>query len=193
MFKRLRVVAWVLTVVIVGLSLAAVTVAIGDLRQTSIASREDRADLRLQVGDLRVEAESNREAAEALADQVESLGEEPIVEPSTVPGAAASPPVFLRPTLAQLRIVLADLCDGDCKGEPGEDSDVPGPAGADSTVPGPAGPQGPPGPAGPGGRDAPRVTDIDCDGTTGVFMFDDGSAIRVESMCTTILAPPPAE
>ena len=188
MFKRLRVVAWVLTVVIVGLSLAAVTVAIGDLRQTSIASREDRADLRVQVGDLRAESEANRQDAQALADQVESLGEEPIVEPSA--GPAASPPVFLQPSVDQIEVALRRICGGTCKGEPGEDSDVPGPAGADSVVPGPAGADGKDGAP---GRDAPRIVDIVCDGTTGVFTFDDGSAIRVESMCSTILTPPPAE
>lgn len=81
---------------------------------------------------------------------------------------------------------LEAACGGSCVGDPGAD-------GADSTVPGPAGPAGPPGPAGGDGRDAPRIAEVFCDGSTGVIVLDDASTYRVDDMCFGPLIPAPEE
>ncbi len=59
----------------------------------------------------------------------------------------------------------------------------------DCTPPAPA--DGKDGAGGPAGDDAPVITAIVCDGTTGRFTFDDGSTIDVPDMCAAPLVPPP--
>lgn len=42
------------------------------------------------------------------------------------------------------------------------------------------------------GKDAPTITNITCDATTGVFTFSNDSTIRVDNMCAAPLVPVPA-
>lgn len=63
----------------------------------------------------------------------------------------------------QLQAALLRACGGSCNGV----SPAPAKDGKDGT----------------NGKDAPRIVSIACDDTTGIFTFDDGSAIRVAQMC----------
>lgn len=132
---------------------------------------------------LRAELKQQQAATQALADQVKSLGQTPIVTPST------PPPVNIRyvpiPGPAGPAGPMAPPAkDGKngAPGAPGANSTVPGPPGKDSTVPGPAGTNG---------KDAPTVTDVKCDGTTGVFTFSDGSTKTAPNMCAAPIVPVP--
>lgn len=133
------------------------------------AAKDDR------IAALESRADANAVAADALHDQIEALGEEPVVDPPApgaqgvqgIPGPQGEPgPEGERgPMGARGR-----------NGEPGET----GPAGQDGEPgaagsagpqgePGPAGPQGEPGPAGPQGEPGPTCPD----GYTEVQLEDD--------------------
>jgi hypothetical protein len=71
-------------------------------------------------------------------------------------------------------------------GKPGTPGD-PGTQG----VPGDPGAKGDTGDKGDPGKDAPKITSITCDDTTGIFTFDDSSTIRVDNMCASHLPPTP--
>jgi|GEM_PF-3957966 len=168
MHRRLRLIAVTLVTAIALISLAGVYIVLDNLtdetahaKERYTASAADRADLRQKV--------------EILTKQVEGLGETPIVTPE-------------QPLPPELRYVPVPGPRG-LPGLPGRDgadgesiTGEPGAAGATGAQ-GPAGPKGDTGPAGPAGADAPRISDVSCDGTTGVFTLSDGSEYRVKGMC----------
>lgn len=134
------------------------------------------AQLASELDDAERQSLQNRAAAQALAEQVRSLGEKPITSaPEAVPGPQGVQgiqgipgPMGPPPSLAQVVAALADYCaDGRCRGAAGVDGDdgKPGPRGAPGeSITGPAGPPGPKGepgesvtgPAGPRGEQGER-------------------------------------
>lgn len=138
--------------------------------------------------ELRSELAQQKAATQALTDQVKGLGETPVVTPE-------------KPIPPAVRYVPVPGPRGPV-GPVGPASKIPGPAGTSGKDAAPAqdgkeGPQGPVGPAGPqgdpgkDGKDAPTITDIKCDGSTGVFTFSDGNTINVANMCAAPLIPAP--
>lgn len=116
------------------------------------------------------------------------------------------------PTMSQLipmvREAVNQFCsDNNCKGskgdpgnsvkgDPGEsikgDTGDTGSAGAkgDKGDTGAKGERGEPGTPGQNGTDAARVTNIACEGSTGVFTFSDSTMFRVDNMCQQPIIPP---
>lgn len=113
-------------------------------------------------------------------------------------GPAGPPPTLLQVTAATEALIddaLAVVCDGDCKGEPGES--IEGPRGEPGesiqgergepgqSIQGPKGDKGDRGETGergPAGADAPTITFIECDGITPftlTFGLSDGSTYDV--------------
>ncbi|WP_225794806.1 collagen-like protein [Streptomyces aculeolatus] len=108
-------------------------------------------------------------ARDALAQQVERLGGDPVAGPPGSRGEPGDSVTGPRGPQGEQGEPGRDAPTPSpspgprgAKGEPGEDSTVPGPAGspgadgaagADSTMPGPQGPAGPPGAAGADGKD----------------------------------------
>lgn len=139
---------------------------------SSISSTANREEL-AYVKDRLAQSETQ---GQALADQIISLGETPVVDPAPAPRPSA--PVVLNgrdgkdgadappPTAAQLQAAVAEcFTTGACtapagdkgdKGDPGAPG-ADGNDGADSTTPGPTGPAGPAGPACPSGFTATPV------------------------------------
>lgn len=119
------------------------------LSTRSQVSQAERAELFDLVDEQAQQIEDEQAARSLLAEQVESLGEEPVVP---APSSTA-----LSPLPQSLRYVPIPGPRG-LRGLPGGDGDastVPGPQGApgaDSTVPGPAGPAGKDGKDGSDGR-----------------------------------------
>lgn len=168
---RLRLIAISLAALTIALSVGAAFLAINDLRATTIASRADRADLRVKL-------DQQTSATRLLAQQVEALGEEPIVtpqKPTLLPTAKLipGPPGKDGPSLAQVvHQLIPDIGDvirmefaacvssGRCVGPKGDN-------GANGT----------------NGADAPRITSITCDGSTGRFTMSDGGTFTVAGMC----------
>lgn len=160
---------------------------------TRARSNNDRAAIRAELTEARGDLDQQKAATAAqeaattaLADQVESLGEKPVVEPEAaaratlvqVPGPRGPGPTMAqlgRLVSAQIDDVLVKVCGGSCNGKTGKA----GANGADSEIPGPAGPPGPVGPKGDGGSDG-------SDGSNGA----DGSNGRgIESLSCSTLAP----
>lgn len=209
--------AWAAVLVVLLAGGVVLTLFVLDLAQSRDVGRADRADLRELVDEQSVIIEDQQARQQLLREQVESLGEEPIVDDG--PTLLSPLPVVSRPpTLAQVIVATRTLiddavreaCDGDCTPEPARD----GEDGQDSTVPGPAGRaptaeeiragvaaycstrnecRGLPGSTGAAGQDAPRPTFIQCEGiaaTTFTFGYSDGSTIAVECGFLEPIEPP---
>lgn len=166
-----------------------------DLTEKSAAAAEERTALSTAVQVQGEQLDEQVQTSEVLARQVESLGEEPIVDPTPSapviivgqPGQRGEPGP--PPSDTALLAAVMEFCEkaGVCEGEDGADSTVPGPPGpagkdgkdgADSDVP------GPPGADGTDGKDAPRIVGISCTATLPngfrfVFTFDDGTDVVV--------------
>lgn len=113
--------------------------------QQSLADREHLHD----------EVEAQQAALEALAEQLQELGEEPVVEPDEIPTESDVVVIPGPRGFSCIEEIGYPRCRG-AEGLPGSD----GRAGADGRdgrdgAPGPAGPTGPAGPAGPQGERGP--------------------------------------
>ncbi len=168
------------------------------------ASQADRADLRSQLVTAQGRLDSEEAASELLADQVESLGEEPVVEPRSgaepsalvpVPGPrgpAASFAAVTRAVGQQIDAALADACGGSCKGEPGESVTGPrGPAGESITGPPGQSIVGPKGDTGDKGDPGRGIESAMCgdDGRWTITYTDDTTSDA--GLCRESLLPAP--
>lgn len=175
MNRRMLPTLRIVTLLLVGiLAVGFVTYTLYD-GSTRSQSADDRTALRNNVKTLSADLDQQTAATAALADQVESLGEEPVVEPEEASRSILVPvpgPRGPGPAVSQILAAISTYCaaNDDCKGPAGSDGEAgadgadstiagpPGPAGKDgangkdSTVPGPAGPTGPAGSTGDDGR-----------------------------------------
>lgn len=144
---------------------------------------------------LRDDLEQNEAAVALLTEQLEDLGQEPVVEPPTANESPSSsaPPVDLLRSL--VRFAVESSCGGpSCLGPVGPPSTVPGPAGeagrdgADSTVPGPQGPAGANGADGAPGRGVSNVS-CEADGTW-LIAYTDGTTSTTPGPCRFIPEQP---
>ena len=198
-FKRLTA---AIAVVLVG---AVIIYALLWLASRSIQSSSerqelfDRTDRQSQtITGLEAELSAQEATSTLLADQIESLGQEPVVTPTPPPTSNTSdgPSFSFIQRLIELGI-SARCADGACVGPvgpPGPASTVAGPAGqdgrngADSTVPGPEGPQGPPGLDGAPGR---GVTSLSCEADgTWLISYSDGTTSTTAGPCRVASVPP---
>ena len=172
MMKRLKV----LGIVAVMLLMTYTTYSVLNLAVRTQHSAADRADLRSQLVDQQAKTT-------LLFEQVKDLGETPVVQPND-----RLPLVQYVPTYGPRGFAGLDGSNGTdgVDGAPGAagPQGPPGEAGA-------AGPAGPAGPEGDDGQDAPRITGIQCDGSTGVFTLSDGTTLTAENMCQPSLLEVP--
>lgn len=187
------------TLLIVGiLTVGFVAYAVYD-GATRSRSADDRATIRTELTETREDFEQQKAATaaqeaatSALADQVESLGEEPVVEPEEASRSVLVPvpgPRGPGPTVAQVLAAINAYCDrnDDCT-PPAPKDGKDGAAGQDSTIPGPEGPAGRDGTNGSDGSDGKDGTDgtngrgiesLDCSTltpkTTFTITFTDGT------------------
>ena len=124
--NRLRLTAWLLTALTVALSMASIFIILG-----GVSDRLDEAERRSD-SNASAASSANAEAAEAqaqaaaLAEQVESLGQVPIVEPDetiTTPTTTAPSIGFIQ-RLIDLGIAARCL-GGSCVGPPGPQAPTP--------------------------------------------------------------------
>lgn len=180
------------------IAVAAIAYALLWLSTRSIASSADREAIRDEVHTLETSLAAQEATSTALADQLESLGQVPIVDPPKQ--SSSGPSVDLLRSL--VRFAVESSCGGpSCLGPvgpPGAPSEVPGPAGddgadgrngADSTVPGPAGPPGANGAPGANGRGIASLTCTSDVPFEFVVTFDDGTTQTVT--CGPAVEPPP--
>lgn len=190
--SRTLVVAWSAVILVILAGMVILTVYVLDLAQSREIGREDRADLRQQ---LTLTQDKNAQlggAVDALVQQVEQLGEEPVVNSDGVPGSPTRPVVLApsRETVVEVVRALIDgavlrACGGDCRGEDGQ----PLPP-ADPLPPLPPLPplKGDPGEEGPPGR---GVTRFDCVDGAVTVVYTDATRQTVPGLtCTT---PDPEE
>lgn len=167
----------------------------------------DRTDRQSQtITNLEAELSAQEATATLLADQIESLGQEPVVTPTAAPSSSTSsaPSVSFIQRLIDLGIA-ARCADGACVGPvgpAGPPSTVPGPAGqagrdgADSTVPGP---EGPPGANGVNGADGRGIASLSCSSLVSfeyTVTYTDGSTQMVScgpSPEPPVVVDPPLE
>ncbi len=154
-------------------------------------------------------SETNKEAAEDLSKQVEKSGEDPVVDVDKLPDVPTEAkvgdtlqrgltgPPFPRPEAESiLQTMVNSYCADDaCRGENAPKLTATQRAQDVATYCAPRnecrGMNGESitGAAGSNGQDAPSITNIECDGSTGVFTFSNDSVIEVADMCTAPLIP----
>jgi hypothetical protein len=133
--------------------------------------------------------EANSRVA-TLENQVKALGKTPAAAP-VVPSTSSNAPSF-----SQLLQGISTFCmpRNDCIGprgpvaKDGKDGISPPPAKDGAT--GSKGDTGDKGDKGDKGDPAPKVTNVTCNGTTGVFTFSDSSTYSVDNMCAAPLIAP---
>ena len=194
MKKTLKIGAFIAAVLVGAWLLSSMLHLIADAEQFQ---NNDEASIAERV-ELRDDLEQNEAAVQLLTDQLESLGQEPVVEPpsSTTPTIAPgsnTPSVDLLRSL--VRFAVESACGGpSCVGPVGPPSTTPGPPGtngndgrngADSTVPGPQGPVGAPGTNGRGITSGPTCQ---ADGSWSTT-YTDGSVETQPGPCRFIPAP----
>lgn len=197
-------IAWSVVGAALLVGVIALTVFVLDLSQSREVGREDRADLRQQLVLTQDDLLEQQAAAEALAEQVEGLGEEPVVRPGSplLPVLPrVTPPTKVNVADAvrlQLDDALRRVCGGDCRGEDGEPlPPLPPLPPADPLPPlppipgqkgdtGNTGAQGPAGPIGPAGRGVVR---FDCVAGEVVVLYTDDTTQTVPGL-TCIPQPP---
>ncbi len=204
--------------VVATLAFAFVSYAVFDAASRQ-SSSTDRAQIRAELSETRNDLGVTRDrlddqsaASTALAEQVESLGEEPVVEPGAptsstsrlipIPGPrgpAVSFAVVLRAVGSQIGDALAASCDGSCEGAPGESIQGPpgesiqGPPGESivgpkgESIKGDTGGQGPEGKPGRGIVTGPTCNE---DGTW-TTTFTDGTTETQSGPCRVGLLPMP--
>ena len=194
---------WVAGFAVLGL-IGYLLVTVIQLSDRSDLSQADRADIRSEVSLLESDLASQEATSNALAEQIESLGQVPIVKPTSPPSSPSTAPSF---SFIQRLIDLgfAARCPGaSCVGPPG----APAPPAEDGTD-GQDGANGRDGetpstelllsliqpliPAPIPGLNAPRITSVACSSLTIVdltFAFDDGTVLTASCGPTVEPEPP---
>jgi len=208
---------WTAVIVVLLVGGIVLTVVVLDIAQSRQAATEERDDLRSSLTQTQGALDDESAKSAALAEQVESLGEKPVVEPGgpqaspgiAIPGARGPGPTFaqtLRAVQASIGAGLNEVCDGSCEGDDGADSTVPGPPGSDSTVPGPTGSggakgdtgstgsKGETGSSGRDGSDGRGVTRFDCIDGSIVVTYTDGTTQTIPGLTCVppVVEPTPA-
>lgn len=202
--------SWIARVVgaLIALALiAAVIFVIVDSGNARAAAREERAALLAQV-------DEQAAKVDALVEQLEDLGEEPVVEPETpkipdgpgpvlIPGEKGEPgddgEPGRTPTAAEVLAAVTAYCAsvGGCVGEDGESivgpPGEPGPPG--ESIVGPQGEPGAPGSTGATGPAGVSIMGVECvvtgDGATAFrFLFSDGAIADVVGPCIPVVESP---
>ena len=178
---------WTWIARITGLALLAAVLGFGFyLAAANAGARTDRADLIAQLDEAQDRLDEERAKVDALIEQVQAAGEEPVVDatdarpgepgergPAGEPGRA--------PTSEEVLVAVNAYCAsiGGCRGADGTNgtNGQPGTPGAPGeTI---VGPQGPAGPAGPQGeRGIPGMNGISVTGVSCVLRDDLSTAFR---------------
>ena len=109
MSSRLRFIALVFVMAGIGLAIALIAHRVDTLGVQLKESQADRTSLRAEVDEQEQAAQKYLEQMEALAEQVERLGGEPVVDPAD----PTAPPVALGPTDAQVLGAIKVICAGE--------------------------------------------------------------------------------
>lgn len=189
----------------VGLALLAGVLGFGVYLATANAgARAERIEILSQLEEAHVALAEERAKVDALIEQVEATGEDPVVEPSDAETSSSSEPgpagprgeagtPGRSPTAEEVYAAVVAFCAsiGGCVGPPGPVGGV-GPAGADGApgIPGESivGPPGPAGATGAPGADGRGIVSISCvmrDDLSSAFRFTltDGSTQDVTGPC----------
>ena len=202
--SRLLVAGWWFAGIAVLALIGYLLVTVIQLSGRSELSQADRADIRDEVSSLESDLSSQEATSTLLAQQIESLGQVPIVEPTSPPSSPSTAPSF---SFIQRLIDLgiAARCPGaSCVGPPG----APAPPAVDGED-GQDGANGRDGetpstelllsliqpliPAPIPGLNAPRITSVACSSLTIVdltFAFDDGTVLTASCGPTVEPEPP---
>lgn len=194
---------WFAGLAILGL-IGYLLVTVIQLSGRSELSQADRADIRDEVSSLESDLSSQEATSTLLAEQIESLGQVPVVEPTTEPSSTTSPTPSFSFIQRLVDLGIAARCPGgSCVGPPG----APAPAAEDGTD-GQDGVNGRDGetpstelllsliqpliPAPVPGINAPRITSVGCNSLTPIdltFAFDDGTVLTAS--CGPAVDPEP--
>lgn len=192
MKKTAKIGAFILAVAVGAWLVLTILHLIADAEQfqnADAASIAERAELRDDL-------EQNEAAVQLLTEQLEDLGQEPVVEPptnttpSTAPGNNTPSIELLR---SLVRFAVESACGGpSCVGPVGPPgaNGLPGEAGK-SGAPGSNGADGAPGPAGANGADGRGVSNVSCepDGTW-LIAYTDGTTSTTAGPCRLVPEPP---
>lgn len=196
-------IARVVGIAILATILAAFFFTLVDSGNAREHAREERADLIAQL-------DEQSSKVDALFEQLQALGEDPVVEPDeekpkSEPGLGPVGPTGPQgvpgrtPSSAEVLAAVLTYCatHGECAGPQGpigmtgaDGETIVGPQGpAGETVVGPVGPQGPAGETGTPGADGVSVVSIECvvadDLSTAFrFTFSDATTTDVGGTCT---------
>ena len=209
--RRRFIAARTVTLLVVGiLSVAFVSYAAFDAASRQ-SSATDRASIRAELDDTRTELSATRAdlddqfaASTALTEQVESLGEEPVVNPASPPRTSTGIPIpgvrGPAPSFSTVLRAVMQVCDGDaCDGDPGQDGSdgsdgesITGPQGQPGeSITGATGATvakgdsvtGPAGKDGANGKDGRGISALDCTGTltpiTLTLTYTDGTTSSI--------------
>lgn len=189
----------------VGISIVLAVLALGAyLAVANAGARAERFELLEQIDAERQLVDAERAKVDALYEQLQDLGEDPIVTPSDPSPAPTGPSGPTGPQgIAGRTPSMGDVLDavdaycvsiGGCVGADGEDG-ASGTNGGDGapgapgeSITGPAGPQGPAGTNGTDGAPGVSVTGVSCvlldDLSTAFrFTFSDATAVDVPGAC----------
>lgn len=187
MKRTVKYLAWIVVVLFGAWSVTQLLT----LTDRSNVSRAERADLFQRVETQKEQIAQEQTARTLLAEQVESLGEKPVV-PAAPASLSPLPPSIRYLPVQGPRGARGEQGERGEAGADGEDSTIAGPAGAagangaDSTVPGPQGPAGADGSPGKDGKDGSPgrgIASIVCTGgltpITFTFTYTDGTTETV--------------
>ena len=197
-----KVWTWIARAVGLGLILA-VLMSIAYLMFANAGSAGRVETLIAQLDEAHAQLAEERDKVDALIEQVEATGEEPVVDstdPADIPAAGPSGPrgepgsPGRAPTAEEVLEAITAYCaaNGGCRGADGNPG-TPGSPGNDGSV-GPVGPQGEQGPVGPVGPEGiPGANGISVTGVSCVirddlstafrFTFSDGDVVDVAGAC----------
>lgn len=195
-----RVIQYVVIACMVALGAFLVSTVLHLISDAEEFQSADEASL-AERAELRTDLEQNEAAVQALTEQLEDLGQEPVVTPPTSAApTSSSPSVELLRSL--VRFAVETSCGGpSCEGAVGPVgapglAGIPGkagPPGADGTdgANGVDGAPGPVGPPGANGLDGRGVVSITC-GADGVWTiaYTDGTTSTTPGPCRVVPEPP---
>ena len=145
--------------------------------------------------DLRDDLEQNEAAVQLLTEQLEGLGQEPVVEPptNTAPATTSNGSPSIEVLRSLIRFAVESACGGpSCVGPVGPPgaNGLPGEAGKNGS-PGSNGTDGAPGPAGANGVDGRGVSNVSCDPDgTWVIAYTDGTTSTTPGPCRVVPEQP---
>lgn len=178
---------WTWIARITGLALLAAVLGFGFyLAAANAGARTDRADLIAQLDEAQERLDEERAKVDALIEQVQAAGEEPVVDATDArPGEPGSPgergpagEPGRAPTSEEVLVAVNAYCAsiGGCRGADGTNGQPGTPGAPGETI---VGPQGPAGPAGPQGEQGiPGMNGISVTGVSCVLRDDLSTAFR---------------